>query len=161
MKTTLYQYQIPFTIEHTLSLIAAQNGSVFHPGFRSRINGNLIEIKYHAGNRNSWNPVFSGLLSEVGDKTILAGHFETPLFTTIFIHVWRGGIILMIFPLLIAAFFSHTNSANPAALLVPAGMLVFSVFLERYGISLGKQNQQKIIDFFVTNLQAEKMPDNL
>ena len=153
---TTYYYSSPLSKDIILEIISQQKTGRMSTGISGKlISDSKFEVFYRPGHRNSWNPIFIGVISEEPHKTMLSGTFQIPVFTTVFLWIWRGFACWFLYLMLTTFLFSPQNTeASPVLLLVPAGLIIYSFILELICKSLGKNCQREVLEFFVKKLSA-------
>lgn len=84
MKTVNHQYFSKLNKETIINIIQNNKIGFVSYGISGDVNGNKIKLKYRSMNRNSWNPVFYGLISEEENRVAITGSFQVNSFIKIF-----------------------------------------------------------------------------
>ena len=160
MKSVQYCYTSPLAKKDILEIVSRENPGFMWSGIRGKVRGSCqIEVTYRSGSRNSWNPVFYGMLAERPEGAILTGEFRTHPYTIVFMWIWRSFVAVFFFMCLGAVLLPDqyvTGIGTPLFLLIPVGMLAFSFILEWAGETMGKGSQKEVLRFFETKLAARE-----
>lgn len=133
------------------NIITAQKKWWLSDGVRGKSYKNRIKVEYRPRfYRNSWNPIFYGIISEHPDGTMITGYFQMRLSVRIFMLVWRAFVILLFFLELFIVAFSDNASGLEIFLIFSLCiiMLIFPYILERIGKTMGEKNKAEILGFF-------------
>jgi hypothetical protein len=124
------------------------------------VEGNMFNIQKRRYNRNDFAGRFYGRFEPEVGGTRIEGYFDSPEWTRWFIRIWLGLAILLGVPVFIAAVIEVAKGAAAreqgawVGLIVPPSLLLFGVFLPKFGRFLCQEDEQEILRHIQSTLAA-------
>ena len=109
---------------------------------------------------NDFASQFYGNLLPQDRGTLIEGYFDVPRWTKIFMRIWLGGVLLLGSPIFVLSLLDLLPGrgyveGNPRiGLLAPPCMVLFGVLLPKFGLWLGRHEEQFILEFLERTLVA-------
>lgn len=120
-----------------------------------KFNGNQFRLWKRRYYRNDFAPYFFGTFSPDSQGARLVGHFAMDHWVKIFIRIWLAFAIVLSLPVLIATL-SRTNQGSAwVGVLVPLGLVLFGIFLPKFGRWMGKGEEKFIREYLQNTLSAQ------
>jgi len=110
--------------------------------------------------RNDFAPQFHGNLKPDGPGTVVEGYFDMPRRAKVGTRFWLGGAILMGAPVFFSTLRNLIRGTSDAqeglliGLLVPPALVLFGLLLPKFGLWLGRYEENYILAFLQTTLIA-------
>jgi len=121
--------------------------------------GNEIEIGHMSFIRNPWSPIFYGTVVEYTDGTLITGHFKSRSSVKVFMLIWRIFALFMGALLLIGILLNDFDIMSLVLLIVPALMFGFPFAFEKFGVSIGNNDREEVLQFIQKKLFATTRPN--
>jgi hypothetical protein len=109
---------------------------------------------------NDFAPQFYGNLLPQDRGTLIEGYFDVQRWVRSFRRIWLGGVIVLGIPGFVIGLLNllqrrgHVEGDALIELLVPTGMALFGILLPRFGLWLGRHEEQFILEFLQSTLVA-------
>lgn len=123
------------------------------------IKGSKFSLHKRRYYRNDFAPQFYGNIQRNERGTVIEGYFDMPSWTKLFMRIWLGGAILLGIPIFLSTLWnfqstSHAQDGFLVGLLVPPTLVLFGALLPKFGLWLGRYEEQYILEFLQTTLMA-------
>jgi hypothetical protein len=113
--------------------------------------GNTFTIQKRRYYRNDFAGRFYGRFEPEASGTRIEGYFDSPLWARWFMRTWLGGVILLGIPVFVSAIIEivrgqiSSDAGAWAGLIGPPSLILFGLFLTRFGRLLGKEDERYIL----------------
>jgi hypothetical protein len=110
--------------------------------------------------RNDFAPQFYGSIQRNERGTVIEGYFDMDRWAKWFMRIWLGLVILVGSSFFLSALWDFVRGANHphdgfwVGLLVLPTMVLFGLLLPKFGLWLGRNEEQYILEFLQTTLIA-------
>jgi hypothetical protein len=169
--TRLYSdFEIDECRRRLIESIDEKHFAIFSPsGYKGSkpVIGWLEGYKFLLQKRRYWNnafaPQFHGNLLPEGKGSQIEGSFDTPRIAKIFIRIWLVGAILIGAPIFILSLLDlihrhrYVEGDLWVGLVVPPAVVLFGIFLPKFGLLLGSREEEYILEFLRTTLVARTL----
>jgi hypothetical protein len=127
------------------------------------VTDNTFKIQKRRYSRNDFAGRFYGRFEPEVGGTRIEGYFDSPEWTRWFMRIWLGMAILLGVPVFIAAVIEAAKGAAReqgawVGLIVPPSLILFGIFLPRFGRLLGQGDEQEILRH-VKSILAARVDD--
>jgi len=158
LKTLLPKEEIKNKIFSVISSInKPYNGEIYSNGrydFKIMRNLNFSTVIDNGLKRfyyvNSFNPIIRGIIYEDQNSTIIKLYFSVQIFIKIFTTIWFFLLIIISFPMILIGILNQIV----LFLIVPIAMLIFAIFLVKFGY---KNEYIKSKKFLIELFNAEQV----
>jgi len=124
----------------------------------------IDDYQFHLQQRRYWRndlgPQFYGNLLPQERGTLIEGYFDVPQWTKKFMRFWLGGVLLLGAPIFLLSLLdlllgsTYVEGGAGIGLLVPPGMVLFGIFLPKFGLWIGRHEEEFILEFLQRTLVA-------
>jgi len=124
------------------------------------IDGYQLDLHKRRYWHNDFAPQFYGNLLPQDRGTLIEGYFDVPPWTKMFMRFWLGGVLLLGGPIFLLSLLDLLQGSNyveggaSIGLLVPPGMVLFGIFLPKFGLWFGRHEEEFILEFLQRTLVA-------
>jgi len=126
------------------------------------LDGNQFYLHKRRTYRNDFAPLCYGNFVAQDKGTLVECYFDLRRWTKLFIKLWLTLVILIgvpIFAISVHDLFKtgHFNDGSEyLGLVVPVAMILFDIYLPKFGLLLGKSEEEIILEFLWSTLVANK-----
>jgi hypothetical protein len=124
----------------------------------AKIEGSEIKLWKRRYYRNDFAPYFFGALSTADRGTRIEGHFDMDRWVRIFMTIWLTFAIIGGAAALIATVPHPIHGDAWIGVIVPLGLVLFGIFLPKFGRWIGKGEEAFLKEFLEQTLSAR--PDD-
>ncbi len=120
-----------------------------------KVQGNQFVLWKRRYYRNDFAPYFFGTLSPDNKGSRLEGYFGMNRWVNVFLRIWLAFAILSGLPLVFVTL-NRTGQGSPwVGFIVPIGLVIFGIFLPRFGRWIGRGEEKFMTEFLETTLAAQ------
>jgi hypothetical protein len=120
----------------------------------AKFDGNRFKLWKRIYYRNDFRPYFYGTLVPQDRSSRIQGYFDVDRWVKIFMWVWLGFVILSSIPVFIVSVSRPIRGDAWVGVIVPIGLILFGIFLPKFGRWIGRGQETFLKEFLETTLAA-------
>ena len=120
-----------------------------------KFDGNQFKLWKRRYYRNDFAPYFFGTFSPDNKGTRLEGQFDMNRWVKIFMRIWIAFAVVFTIPIFFATLTQSTRGNAWVGVIVPIGLVIFGIFLPKFGRWMGRGEEKFMREFLQTTLGAQ------
>jgi hypothetical protein len=120
-----------------------------------KFNGNQFVLWKRRYYRNDFAPYFFGTLSPDNKGTRLEGQFDMNRWVKILMRIWIAFAVVFTLPIFFATLAQSARGNAWAGVIVPIGLVIFGIFLPKFGRWIGRSEEKLMREFLQNTLAAQ------